>query len=232
MGNKKSPFGFTVGAATGNGLDAIQGQRDGGLARSVRVGTFGFGAASLLVFGSWAWMGRWLFRSLGEAGTYAVWAVVFIGVAGAGLRRLLEVPVSMARFLVFFLVAFGTYALVWSASWFALRTQLGEWLASLLGTMSFCAVLCWAFGAWRVFVRVGLVVFALHSAGYFAGGWLHAWVLGGTFPAEWLGKAARADVSKLLWGAVYGCGFGAGLGYAFHACQRADDGRAGAKLKA
>ncbi len=228
MGNGKSPFGFTVGAAPGAGSDASQAQRDGSLARSVGIGTLGFGAASLLVFGSWAWMGRWLYGALGEAGTYAVWAVVFVGVAGAGLRRLLIFPVSLPRFLGFFLVAFGAYALVWSVSWFARPTRLGEWLASLLGTMSFCAVLCWAFGAWRMFVQVALAVFALHSAGYFAGGWLHGWVLGGTLPAEWLGTAARADLSKLLWGAAYGCGFGAGLGYAFHACQRAD---VGAKLK-
>ena len=232
MGNGKSPFGFTVNAAAGTGLDAHPGQRGGGLARSVMIGMLGFGAASLLVFGSWAWMGRWLYGALGEAGTYAVWAVVFVAVAGAGLRRLLVVPVSWLRFLWFFLVAFGAYALVWSAVWFAQSTRLGEWLASLLGTLSFCVVLCWAFGAWRMLLRMALVVFVLHSAGYFAGGWLHAWVLGGTLPAEWLGKAARADLSKLLWGAAYGCGFGAGLGYAFHACQRADHGEAGAKLKA
>ena len=80
MGNGKSPFGFTVNAAAGTGLDAHPGQRGGGLARSVLIGMLGFGAASLLVFGSWAWMGRWLYGALGEAGTYAVWAVVFIGI--------------------------------------------------------------------------------------------------------------------------------------------------------
>lgn len=216
MNAPKSPFGFLLAAA--DNANAVAPCHS--VWRSVRIGMLGFGGASLLVFGSWAWIGGWLFRQLGEAGTYSVWAATFIAVAGVALRGLMQVPVSVPRFLGFFLTAFGTYALVWSVVWFTARNHLGEWFASLLSTLGLSVILCWGFRSWSMLPRVALGLFVLHSAGYFSGGLLYAWVLGKSFPPDLLGQAARSDLSKLMWGIGYGCGFGAGLGYAFHAVQQ------------
>jgi len=47
-----------------------------------------------------------------------------------------------------------------------------------------------------------------HSAGYFIGGEIY-------YPSD------RSAMMKMVWGLVYGVGFGAGVGYVFWALQRA-----------
>ncbi|MDB6140699.1 MAG: hypothetical protein JWO94_3771, partial [Verrucomicrobiaceae bacterium] len=63
----------------------------------------------------------------------------------------------------------------------------------------------------------------LNSAGYFLGGWIEGLLIG--IPECSVGgiTLARPDqlmVAKMQWGVCYGIGLGAGLGLAFHLCQK------------
>jgi hypothetical protein len=64
-----------------------------------------------------------------------------------------------------------------------------------------------AFGTRPGFLRLLLVLFVCHSAGYYLGGELYA--------------QFRGSTGRLLWGVAHGLGFGAGLGYVLHTLQRA-----------
>jgi hypothetical protein len=70
-------------------------------------------------------------------------------------------------------------------------------------------VLAWAFGAWRELPGIIAALFVLNALGYYAGGWFE-------------GRLAihHRFAGMMLWGVCYGVGFGAGLGIAFHLCQR------------
>jgi hypothetical protein len=192
------------------------------LAQSLIHGILGFTIVSLAAYAPWAFAGRWFYRTIGEPGLYAVCAAIFLGLSGLLLHRLIIGPGTLGRFYGVFMAAFLAYAVVWCAAWFGLRGKAGEWVGSLAGTFVFAAVLAWAFGAGKAFVRIAVAVFVLHSIGYFAGGWAYAEVgaetelklLGVTFS-----KAAKAALARLSWGLGYGLGFGAAIGYAFHACQ-------------
>jgi hypothetical protein len=121
-----------------------------------------------------------------------------------------------------FVPAFVAYAVAWYVRWFAYGAGLGEWLASLVGSLAFMAVFSWGPASWRCFASTSMVFFVTHSAGYFAGGWCMAWVLQSHRSGVLAGvsKDLVGIVAKLAWGLAYGVGFGAGLGYALHACQR------------
>src|SRR3989442_375643 len=76
-------------------------QRRPTLSQSLRIGAFGFGAISLIVFASWAWAGKWMHEHLGELGAYCIWALMFVLGAGFALRRLaIGRGVTTARFYV------------------------------------------------------------------------------------------------------------------------------------
>lgn len=183
----------------------------------------GFGAASLVVFGMWAFAGRSMYRYLGEAGAYAVWAIVFIALAGGALNPLVIGPRTLGRFYGLFALAFGAYALWWSLSWFVLKGRAGEWAGSLLGCIALGLVLSWGFAARRGRLRIIAVLFVLHTAGYFLGSVLFEFCRGPSgaeFFGDSLSNAGRAALAKFLWGAAYGAGLGAGLGYALFECQR------------
>jgi hypothetical protein len=180
------------------------------------------GSTSIVVFGSWAFSGRWMYAKLGEAGAYATWAATFILLAGGALNLLIIGPRTLRSFYALFLAAFGTYSLLWSVSWFVLGGRAGEWLGSLLGTAAMGFILADAFGlGWGRWRMIG-ILFATHSCGYFMGGLLFDYcrseagteLLDGT-----LDRAGRSILGKLLWGAAYGLGLGCGLGCALHACQ-------------
>ena len=175
------------------------------LLQSLGAGAFGFCAVSLLVFGSWAYAGKWMFESLGELGAYLLWAAVFVVGAGGTLSPLVIGPARIARFYGVFTLGFFLYALVWTAAWMALRNQVGEWLGSLAGTMALGLVFAAAFSAWRACGKVITALFVAHSAGYFLGELLYA-----TF---------GRPLGMLLWGVAYGLGFGSGLGYGLYASQ-------------
>ena len=175
------------------------------LAQSVLHGSVSFCLVSMVAFSVWAFAGKRLSHSLGEAGFYAVCALVFIGLAGLELRQLVIGPRALGRFYGAFTVGFGAYAVAWCLAWFLVRGKAGEWLGSLAGTAALALVLTQAFSATRSLVRVSVVLFITHSTGYFVGELVYA---------SLSGKAGM-----LLWGVAYGLGFGVGLGYALYLCQ-------------
>lgn len=177
--------------------------------KSIVRGSLGFAAVSLAAYAVWAFAGKALHARLGEGGFYAVVAVVFLGLSGLALHKLVDGPHSFRRFLKVFVPAFIAYAAAWCACWFGLGGVKGEWLGSLAGTAAFAAVSGALLGNLRPFLKVALVLFVSHSAGYFLGGPAYEAVKG-----EWRVPAI------LAWGLLHGLGFGAGIGYAFHAFQR------------
>lgn len=181
-------------------------------------GSVGFAIVSLAAFFVWVVADKWLQQRLGEPGLYAACALVFLCCSGALLHPLVPGPGSGLRFYFIFVPAFVAYAVVWSASWFVLRFGPGEWLGSFLGTAAFAAAAGWRLRYFRSFGKVMLVLFGLHSAGYFVGGQLMRWLLhsAGSHLLHGLSKAQLLAMAKLSWGLAYGLGFGAGIGYVFH----------------
>lgn len=175
------------------------------LAESVVVGSLGFALVSLVSFGVWAWGGRWLHLHTGELGLYAACAIVLIGGGGAVFGRLLIDTHGRRRFYCLFALAFFLYAGVWTGSYFSLRDKSGEWLASLLGPAILGMTFANAFGAPSAKRKVVFTLVVTHSLGYFMGALLY--------------RAFAAPAGMLLWGLAYGLSFGAGIGYALHACQ-------------
>jgi hypothetical protein len=173
--------------------------------QSLRIGALGFCVIAVMVFLFIARTDSWLKLHLGEAGSYAVYALLFILLAGGLFRQLAIKPAPLFRFYILFAVAFLLYSTAWTTVWFALRTKPGEWLASLAATTALGLTLATAFDAPRQVFNVIVVLFVTRSAGYFGGELLHGAIPG---LAGWL-----------LWGAAYGLGLGAGLGYTLHACQ-------------
>ena len=192
-------FGLTGEAA---GTAAVQaGIRPVGLAYSVVYGALSFALVSVLAYSIWA------FRLVpGEAAMYTAIAVVYLLLSGLALSRLVLVPGAWMRFTALFALGFALYAVIWCAFWFGLR---GKHYADLWGAAVGLAGLAWllrrAFGLEGGFLKLFLVLFALHSAGYYAGGELYAHFRGST--------------GRLLWGAAHGLGFGAGLGWVLYQCQ-------------
>ncbi len=168
---------------------------------AVVCGALGLGVVSTLAYCIWA------FRLVpGAAGLYATTALVYLGLGGFALSRLVAVRGAGLRFTLCFATVFLVYAVVWCAFWFGLR---GKYQADLWGAMAGLAAMAWllqrAFGQTRGFFGAFAVLFLLHSAGYYAGGYLHTVVPGAA--------------GKLLWGAAHGLGFGAGLGYVLFQSQ-------------
>jgi hypothetical protein len=184
-------------------------------------GSIGFGIVGVAAFSVWAFGGKWFQNHLGEAGLYGACALVFIALSGLLLHPLLSGSRSLLRFYTIFIPAFLAYAIIWCTAWFVLHFGPGEWLGSLLGTAAFVAVISWRLQRAGSFIPTSLIVFALHSAGYFVGGQMLHWLLGpgGSTLFGGLSKPALLVVAKLAWGLLYGLGFGAGIGYAFHAVQ-------------
>ena len=177
------------------------------MGRSVGIGATGFTLASLGAYSVWAFAGRPLYRSVGEAGLYAVCAVVFILLGSVLLRPLTRMP--LARFSAIFTTAFLAYAIAWCAAWFGAKGRPGEWLGSLAGSIAFCAVLAAWFKSWRAFLISSLILFVTNSIGYFAGSWSYSAL-----------RSEHATVAKLAWGFFHGLGMGAGLGFAFYQVQK------------
>jgi hypothetical protein len=187
------------------------------LSLAILRGSLGFAAVSVAGFAVWACAGKWLYTRVGEAGLYLTCALVFVALSGLVLHPLVRGPGSLMRFYRIFLPAFGAYAVAWSAAWFLLRFGLGEWLGSLAGSVLLAWMIARGLGHCRSLVKVSVVVFALHSAGYFAGGRLMGWLMGSAH-AGLLGGHHFA-LAQLSWGLLYGLGTGAGLGYAFFTFQ-------------
>ncbi|MBL9133735.1 MAG: hypothetical protein JNG86_21170 [Verrucomicrobiaceae bacterium] len=188
-------------------------------------GSVGFALVSIAAYSIWAFVPR-----LGgsEIGMYALIALVFLGGTGLALCGLLRGENRLRRFYAMFLPAFAGYAVLWSLAWFMIKlpstSWLGvqarpsEWIGAAAGTLFF------SWMAWRSVKKpsgfwIGaLVLFALHTAGYFIGGkWMYGTLGSGI---EGWDKAQVAAVAKLGWGLFHGLGFGAGIGFALGWWQR------------
>jgi hypothetical protein len=188
-----------------------------GLFHALARGSLGFAAVSVAAFGVWGLGGRWINARAGEGGVYLGCALAFVIFSGLALHPLVRGPGSLARFYKIFIPAFFVYAIVWSAAWFALGFGWGEWLGSLLGSMALAMMIGRGFRTCRSVLRVALLMFAFHSAGYFLGGLCMRSLMG---MAHGAGAGRNmALMAELAWGLVYGLGVGAGLGYAFFTFQ-------------
>lgn len=193
---------------------------------SILVGALGFGGVSTAVFLVWAIAGVSLSRALGEAGFYAVCALLFIGLSGWVLEGLLIERGRLAAFYALFTGAFSLYAIAWCLAWFTLVKPLNPagagWVGALLGTALMSGAFAWPFGARQYCFAVFVILFACNASGYFLGDYFYSF-LKTQRAMEIIGEidpATRATLAKLLWGAAYGLGFGAGIGFALHICQK------------
>lgn len=200
--SKSSPPGFTVPGA-------------------ILRGALGFAVVSVAGFAVWAFAGMWFHQHFGEAGLYTACAVVFLGLSGLVLSPLVRGPRSLVRFYKIFVPAFVVYAIAWCAVWFALRFGAGEWVASFAGSAGFVVTAGFGFRNFRGLLPACLVLFILHSAGYFLGDNLMLWLAGpdGARLLSGLSKPQISVTAKLGWGLLYGLGFGAGLGFTFFTFQ-------------
>ena len=182
----------------------------------------GFTLVSLGGFAPWVLGGRWLYRNAGEVGLYAVCAVVFIGLSGLLLHRLIIGPGSLGRFYKVFSFAFLAYAVAWTISWMVWRGFAGSLAGLLAGTLAMGAIFTWGFKAAGAALKMIAVLFLANAAGYFLGEWAYKFISTlkeGNATGLVLAGAPRAVLSKAAWGLFFGLGFGAGIGFAFHACQ-------------
>ena len=189
---------------------------------SVLRGMIGFTLVSFGGFAPWVLAGRWFYRNVGEARLYAACAVVFIGLSGLMLHRLIIGPGSLVRFYKIFSLAFLAYAIAWTIGWMMIRGNAGSIVGLLAGAAAMGALLAHGFKARPAMLKVIVVLFAANAAGYFVGQWAHTAIPelqdGNVFGIA-LAKPTLATLSGAAWGLFYGLGFGAGIGWAFHACQ-------------
>lgn len=192
------------------------------LGASVMRGIIGFTIVSIAGFIPWAIFGRWFYRQIGEAGLYAVCAIVFIGLSGLLMHRLIIGSGSLGRFYKLFSLSFVVYSVAWIVGWMLLRGHPGSLVGLFAGTALMGWMLAVAFDAQKSIVQVIAALFILNALGYFVGGWVEAAAISSRQISVFgtaLEKRTQAMIAKLLWGVCYGIGFGAGLGLAFHICQ-------------
>src|SRR5207247_7897663 len=103
-------FGLDPQSIAGCAKASGQSPRVPTLGESVLRGTIGFTLVSLGGFAPWVLAGRWFYRNIGEVGLYATCALVFIGLSGLLLHRLIIGPGSRVRFYKIFSLAFVAYA--------------------------------------------------------------------------------------------------------------------------
>jgi len=189
---------------------------------SVWRGMIGFTVVSLGGFAPWMLAGRWFYWNTGELGLYVVCAVVFIGLSGLLMHRLVIGPGSLVRFYKIFSLAFVSYSVAWTIGWMMLRGAAGGVVGSLAGMAVMGGILAFGFAAGGATIRIIGVLFVANVAGYFIGEWTHNGALAlkeGNALGIVLEQSVRAVLSKAAWGLCYGLGFGAGLGWAFYFCQ-------------
>ncbi len=183
--------------------------------RSTLHGSLGFAAVSIAAYSIWAFVPR---IAGSEVGMYALIALVYLGGAGLALCGLLHGQNRLPRFYRLFLPAFFGYALLWSLAWFVIKGRPGEWIGAIAGTLFFAFVAWNSLGRARGFWIAALMLFVLHTVGYFIGGkWMYGMLASGI---EGWAKPQVAIVAKLGWGLFYGLGFGAGIGFALGWWQR------------
>jgi hypothetical protein len=175
------------------------------LQRSLLVGGVGFGLVSLAVFATVAFAERWMYRELGLMGAYLAWTVLFILLGGGVLGSLAVGFWRLPRFYLLFGLSFFAYAVGWVGAYFTLGGGLGEWIASLVGSILMALVLAAGFKAMRSALTLSAILFIGNSVGYFLGSALNNYIGGRS--------------GMLLWGVAYGLCLGAGLGASLHLAQ-------------
>jgi hypothetical protein len=195
----------SIAARVRSSADAVHLPTLGG---SVLRGIVGFIIVSVAGFAPWPIFERWV-RGRGEIELYLACTAVFIGLSGLCLHRLIIGPGSLSRFYKLFSLAFLAYAFAWVAFWMWLRGNSGVWAGLLAGNIVMGAILAFAFDAQRSAMKIIAALFALNAIGYFVGAWIEGKLI-----------SEHRLAAMLLWGACYGGGFGAGLGIAFHICQK------------
>ncbi|GMW02153.1 MAG: hypothetical protein AMXMBFR84_32890 [Candidatus Hydrogenedentota bacterium] len=184
---------------------------------SIFRGALGFTVVSVLGFAPWAVFGAPLYRHLGEAGLYVVCAGVFVAGSGAVMHRLIIGPGALIRFYGVFSIAFTVYSAAWILAWVSLQGHVGSLVGLVAGTVLMGLIIAYAFDNLQCGFRIIVVLFGMNAAGYFAGGAVDAAVLRADgLP---LSNESRSLLAHTLWGACYGLGFGAGIGWAFYLVQ-------------
>lgn len=172
-------------------------------------GAFRFTLASLVVYATVAFGEGWMYENLGRSGAYAAWTILFIGLGAYSLQNLVRETMQGFRFTLIFSLSFLLYAIGWIACYFSLGGGLGEWLGSLAGSVLLSLGLALGFGRFARSPIISIVIFTLHSAGYFLGD-----IANNIFPRP---------TGMLLWGLAYGIGLGAALGAALFILQSSRD---------
>jgi hypothetical protein len=177
------------------------------LLSSILLASLGFAAVSVGAFSVWVFGGGWFHHHGGEAAMYASCCLVFAVLSGLLLHPLLAGSATLWKFYRLFIPAFMAYAVAWCAGWFLLGAGQGEWVASLAGSFAFAAVMAASCGNRRALLPAALVMFLAHSAGYFCG-------------EKVCYASLHSARGELVWGLLYGLGFGAGIGHTFWLMQR------------
>lgn len=176
------------------------------LGRALATGAIGFCVVSLCVFATVAFGESWMYRTLGVLGTYLTWILLFVVLSGVVLERLVVVRPRFPNFYLLWAVAFFAYAAVWMIAYFLLGRTTGEFLGSLAGSVLMAVVLAAGFGAAKATAKASAVLFVANALGYFLGAALFDWY--------------RNETGMLLFGAIYGLLFGAGIGAALRIVQQ------------
>lgn len=165
---------------------------------------FVYGVVSVIAYSIWAFG-----IVKGQAPMYTTIALIYFGLSGLSLSRLVIIPGVRLKFCLFFAFAFLVYAVFWCLFWFGLK---GRYEADLWGAAVGLLAMTWlfqkAFQKRSGFLVMFAVLFTCYTLGYYLGDVANS-IVGGKF-------------GKLLWGAGHGLGFGAGLGYLLHHCQKSD----------
>jgi hypothetical protein len=109
------------------------------------------------------------------------------------------------RFYILFALAFFSYAAAWMVAYFSLGRTAGEIVGSIAGSVLMAVVFAGGFSALTSTPKLSAVLFIANALGYFLGAALFDRFTGPT--------------GMLLFGAVYGLFFGAGIGAALHLVQ-------------
>jgi hypothetical protein len=183
------------------------------LGASILRGVVGFTILSVAGFLPWI-LG--LGKRIGTGGMYAACAVVFIGLSGPLLHRLILGPGSLPRFYKLFGLAFALYAGAWVAAYMGLKGHVGGIVGLFAGSALMGGLFAAAFDERRAALPSIAALFLLNLAGYYLGN-----------AVELALVKTHLTAAMLLYGVCYGAGFGAGLGLAFHVCQKTARSRLG-----
>src|ERR1043165_7399140 len=175
------------------------------LTRSIAISAIGFCVVSLCVFATVAFGEEWMYRTLGLMGAYVTWAVLFVVLSGVVFESLV-VARPRVPFYLLWAIAFFAYAAAWMLAYFAVGRTVGEFVGALFGSVLMGVVLAAGFGSFQSLLKISAVLFVSNALGYFLGAALL--------------ESYRSATGMLLFGAVYGLLFGAGIGAVLQMVQR------------